>query len=953
MGRPTQVEAGERGFQQCVQTERSVAALFLIDTSRSLRDTDPQGERVPAIQASVAALDLLTRTETEVYIDFLEFGTRTRRSFANELPEWSNLEGRLTQVEDLVEDYRNRFRSEDTDYIAALEPWANRNNPDRPVEEIGALELLERAPRDACQLLVWFTDGRYDIDYQGRSKRLDWLDPPVTVTSDDQGKRLTREAEASMCAPGGVVDRLRIPTVGRRVPIYTAVVAFGPNESDFDLIRSVASGDCGSRPATGRFFNTADVTGLVSLLREAVLGAPTKDDRKVGTCLADEAIEEDIPACDFTFFAGESLTKLSVLAVTRSPGVEAALISPLGEEVKLPRDGLTTTVAGARIEVQGRGDVVRLVEIELDERDLSWKGTWRVRFSTTNPALAERTNEATIHVFGALEARLATSLALIRGVDNKVRVQLRSRQGQPRSSESWIRGSRIEVNLSDGTELNVSEVAEDGTFLVDVPLDINDDRSVVSFTSTVTPRFDIGDGRVISLREWRGELGTLELRDPPSYPLVDFSGTSLTALRKESPLSSGTILVDATATPEAGGCVTIIRATVTEAPGGLLERDLAPEFTWSVNGEPLGVGDDCAVRVENGSTAELVVSVTVNDEQLRVPEGWLRGEILLKSVSSLDAGEVGEFAHTLSARIVPTVITETDGAFALLLMILAVVTPLLLLYGFNVVSARFDVPEGFFVDLPARYVNGKVVPLNESGSEIQWSSVPDSAFRLVGVNTGSRRRLTLGSVDFRARPSLSPVGEPVAAALEPGTLAVGRRGSRRERASVGLDLEGAWVFRTDQRSVADAVALSKLDTDNQTRGGRLDGTMLAVLPAQAGRTREALNLAASEASLQVERALAQWAGRQAKSVAAKVSAPPKTVAVGADGGADEVLPFSDRLGDSPGSLWGEPSTGTSYTPAPGNPDGRGGRRFSRRRRSQRWDPGSVGGSSDPYDSGLP
>lgn len=940
-GRPSQAAAAEESFQQCVQTKRSVAALFLIDTSRSLNTTDTRGERVQAIQSSVAALDLLTRTDTTVYIDFLDFGTRTKRSFQNELAEWSDLEGLLPQVQQLVTDFRNRSRSEDTDYIAALEPWADRQNPARPADEIGAIELLERAPSDACQLLVWFTDGKYDIDFQGRNKSLDWLSPPVLVTSKDQGRQLTRDAEQKMCAAGDVVDRLRTPTTGRTVPIYTAVVAFGSNEKDFDLIRSVADGSCGTKPVSGRFFNTQDVTGLVSLLREAVLGTPAKSSREVRTCPADQSVAVENPVCDFSFFVGESLNALSVLAVTGNPSVDASLITPTGQEVKLPREGLTTTVEGAGIEVQGRGDVVRLVEIKLDDRDLSWKGTWRVRFTTSDPSLAERIrNEATIHVFGGIEARLATSTALIRGINNAVRVQIQSTQRSPRSSEGWTAGSSIEVRSGDGEVLKVGAVAQDGTFLVEVPLDREDTRTEVSFTATVVPTFDIGGGRIIALREWQGDLGSLELRDPPNYPLVDFSRTVLSPLGTQSPLSSGTVLVDGTATPDAGGCVSIVSARVTEAPGELLERNLAPEFTWSVNGEPVNVGDECAVRVETGTTAELMVSLAANETQLRVPEGWLKGEIVLRSISDQDAGEEGTFSHVLSVRIVPTVITETDGAFALLLMILAVAIPLLLLYGFNTVSARFDVPEGFFVDVPARYVRGRLVPLTDSGTETQWSNIPDSAFRLVGVNAGLQRQLSLGSVDFRARPSLSPVGEPVASASQPGTLAVGRRGVRRQFAQVGLDLNGAWVFRTDQRSVADAVATNQLDLTTERHGEQLDGSLLAVLPAQVARAREALVLAASEASLQVERTLTQWGGRSAKGVGPRRKAT--TVAVGVDGGFGESLPNDAVQGDLPGTA---PLRLTADEPSR--------RKFSRLLRRQQTETGSSRDAGSSLDEDLP
>ena len=164
--------------------------LFLVDTSQSLVQRDPEAARgVTALQSAVRSLATLqsataaTDDPVSVYVEFAEFGSITQRTFA-ERTQWQLLNTDDALIEQLAA-YAEKNTSEDTDYVAALEPWHNRADPARPPTEIGALQLLEEAPPGSCRLLVWFTDGQFDIDFQETPKTLHWANPPIEVASDD------------------------------------------------------------------------------------------------------------------------------------------------------------------------------------------------------------------------------------------------------------------------------------------------------------------------------------------------------------------------------------------------------------------------------------------------------------------------------------------------------------------------------------------------------------------------------------------------------------------------------------------------------------------------------------------------------------------------------------------------------------------------------------------------
>lgn len=146
-------------------------------------------------------------------------------------------------VQDEISRFADRTQEQYTNYASAIE---------------GAYQDFTRSgSEDACRMLVTFTDG---------------------ALTAQEGADV---AEAALCAPGGVTDRLRsagITHIGIGLSAPT-------NPSDFSLLRGTTAGGgtCGVEPANGAFFPADNVGGLFAAFREALaIGGETIGETRAG-----------------------------------------------------------------------------------------------------------------------------------------------------------------------------------------------------------------------------------------------------------------------------------------------------------------------------------------------------------------------------------------------------------------------------------------------------------------------------------------------------------------------------------------------------------------------------------------------------------------------------------------------------------------------------------------------
>lgn len=204
---------GANDIAACVQSGRSISALFLLDRSGSLgsggEGSDPEGVRYEGLRLALQNLARITRADGEpVTVEVAVSAFDHEYSNVGEVVDWTRIntgEGHEfgTPVEEIVNQTRERTQAEGgTDFTAALD---------------GAYEdLRDRGSRGVCRVVFWFTDG---FDEAGG---IDWACEPST----------------------GVVDRLRergITIVGLQL---------GPPQNDLEAIATGRSPfvSCGLDP---------------------------------------------------------------------------------------------------------------------------------------------------------------------------------------------------------------------------------------------------------------------------------------------------------------------------------------------------------------------------------------------------------------------------------------------------------------------------------------------------------------------------------------------------------------------------------------------------------------------------------------------------------------------------------------------------------------------------------
>lgn len=817
-------------LSSCVADTNSLSVLFLVDTSLSLQKTDSTNQRVAAIQSALSGLGALKSvSDVDIYAEFLEFGTNTRRAFPA-TDEWAELDADPAAQAALAQYFADRNDSEDTDYVSALEPRLDRDAG--PVEDVGSLEMLERAPEGSCRLLVWFTDGEFDIDYISGPKTVYWTDPPTEVINDQVGNSLAAPALGALCAPGGLADQLRIGdgiTTGSSAQV--AVVALDQAaQPNFDLVRSIAEGQsaagpCGSEPARGSFVSADSIATLAIELREAVLGKQhgSTDGRPscvnaTEACIFDPSAPE-ILTFDYPFELSEAITGFNLLTLSADPSVTSSLITPDGQEFQLSSTGLVTLDNGVVLDIQKLGidDGGYLIDATSPPEG-AWSGQWRVRYRTDDPAKADALNRASIYVFGGLEATMANeNVPLRKGRDGTVIVKLVSAAGQPATDSSFAAGSTIDL-LIDGESISSPPVNADGTFVVPVAVAEDYAGDSLTVTGTLRPVVQVSpDAPPVVLEEWTGQIGVVPVQPLPNYPLVEPPAPFLEAMDQDHRVLRSELLIDASG-DEAGGCVELTSITPPTIGETVIDVDMRV-FDGETEISP---GETCAVTLDSGD--QRVLTVELDGSSLEIADAArLAAGLNFLSSSGLDASQTEEFHVEVSASLEPILVTNVNQGFAGALMIGAVLIPILLLYGMNFLAARLEVGRHTFAEIPVRLDDGRLVRRTEEGTAGLFLLDDDLRIGALAPE-GRHREVNAGGVELRGRWSWNPFADVYGEASSAGMpFLVANKGSMKKgkRGRLDASLAKAWVFR--------ASSLPK-SAAGDSRYEPVDGTLTLIVP---------------------------------------------------------------------------------------------------------------------------
>ena len=255
-------------FVSCTQTEGSAAVLLLVDQSASLRGengSDPEKVRKPAGAAFVEQLANLAATDGNTV------AVQTA-GFSNDFVagQWYDLDTQKDQALAAQQAVSDRDDGAGTDYWNALE---------------GARGQLAGHP-GKCKMVVWFTDGDYDLDGASAEPAKSYSTSNVT----DDFQAVENDGLASICSKdSGPVDSIRYNNW------YLA--AFGlskDNAVDTTILQKTVMGtDCGDAPAANHavFIPVTDAERLPWAFASAFAGSTDEKPYDKGVATIDFGLD--------------------------------------------------------------------------------------------------------------------------------------------------------------------------------------------------------------------------------------------------------------------------------------------------------------------------------------------------------------------------------------------------------------------------------------------------------------------------------------------------------------------------------------------------------------------------------------------------------------------------------------------------------------------------------------
>ena len=364
-------------FSSCAQQRGAADVILLLDQSLSLQETDPEQVRREASRALARELAEFAQTSgVDVRLQVAGFDG------AYHANPWRELS---PDALDPVNSEIDRMTSNDsgalgpaTDYWMALD---------------GARQQFTEAAneRAACQLLLWFSDGEYDIDENGSFGNELPYAPGIPVNAANRD-RIVAQGQKSICSTtSGPMTPMRATGV------YVATVGLNVdsnNELDFMRKATLGTDGCALPPEPGHAaFLKADEAGALTLAIATMSGGEFSEsgyqDRKA----------------TLPFGLDETVSRASVLAY---PGpIEGqttfGLSGPDGQTVWFDAaGGASQTVSGAQVTFTQIGQTGQFA-IARPESLQGWKGTWNVHLQAAQDIAADVRAQMVVRVTGDLK----------------------------------------------------------------------------------------------------------------------------------------------------------------------------------------------------------------------------------------------------------------------------------------------------------------------------------------------------------------------------------------------------------------------------------------------------------------------------------------------------------------------------------------------------------------------
>lgn len=747
-------------FNSCLSRGTQGDLLVVLDTSGSLKDSDPDHDRVVAttyfLKRYLAQVD-----DAGVKLDVAIAGFAD--SFEVTRP-WTTLDASTSAgLVDAVDGYREQNKGFETDYWSAV---------------AGARKYLT-AKNDAasphCQAWLWFSDGGFNLNKRNtQAERRDHGDtkpygPDVQLTSEKAEKSLEDAARTDLCRRGGLADQLRAQGI-----LTLAIGLNSGGREDFALMQGIATGSAPQGGSCGT--STGEASGVFVL-------ADQVQDLLFDIDSFDPDPQKPLPLCQgrvcpegtHQFVLDATIAKVHILAGSDVSRFRVVLIGPAGERMTVepgsPVKEFDERGYGARFEWIDGG----ALEIDLTRvADRGWVGGWRLAFVDPE-SKGNGTSRSNIHLYGDIEpAWIDARTQLTTGSKSEVRLALvRSGTTKPLDLTDVTSSVAIDAVLEQAGKPPVQLKVDVPKESLEEPWEL-DLAGVSPGQATLSLRLRL---RTAPAKDGDETIPGTDLEpSAAAYPITVLAPAAYPSVPAELSFGATDQVGDHSGSlPVSGpGCAWL---------QGAAEPTTLPE---GVSRAEVSSSADAADRCASGS---LPLTLTLD----QIGNGLVSGDLTVMTLPETATADTPPVPVTVRYTL-ETTKPRNDGVFAWLLVLITlggVLVPIGLLYLLKWWTAR--IPGSSLL------VGSVIGSIDAQGALALSSSLNERTMSGRTLTGTDRRSVALPGATIRTRMGLGltepgyavVTGRPSASSARPATTRSGRA------ARLPLALQDSWVVTLD------------------------------------------------------------------------------------------------------------------------------------------------------------
>lgn len=769
-------------FGSCVAAAKSAQVLLLIDTSGSLKETDPQGARVTAATYLVDQLaDFATESGAAIDVAVAGFSESYRQEI-----DWTRLDkASVAGITAGLKKFADYDDGPDTDYWAALNGAQSALGKRRPAE----------AGAQSCQVLAWFTDGKIDFSQHPGTQKP--YAPGQDLGSPEGVAATVAAAKESICRPGGLADQLRSSGI---VTFGIGLAPDGQNSADFDVLKSIVTGEptvageCGAirTPTPGAFYLASNIDELLFAFDAFSTPGQPPQRTEAGVCPGTAVCEN----AKHRFTLDRSVRSVSVLASADSSGLMPVLVPPTGPPQDLkPGAAATLDIGGVTVNYRWLSDKSVTFHMTNPEAP-AWQGQWALVFEDPTSASAART-KTSIHISGDLFPAWPDQKTTTLHQDEVVPVTfgvVDSAQ-KPVDPVTLMGQAELTVALIDGKGAihPVAEALPKDRMTQPQQLDLHGVapgkatlRMTLAVTTAATTDQSGAPVAGTALSPQSVDL-PVSISPPIGYPTV---GSTV-----DFGLLDGGGTVQRNLPVTGPGCVWLSAdppATIAAAPDGVGEITV----TSTANGKA-----GC-VKAAAGGSAELPLTITVPREG----NGVVNGTMTVAAAPAEGDGTPVMVDVPFTLTVEKHLNTTKVLTVVILALLLGPGIPLLLLYLVKWWVSRIPGKALRTEQIPVQVRNGAVLRNGQP-----FAVADRDLTSLVQDLEGPTRRINIGEIDLAAKVGWSPFGAGFVVARAPGLVgAAGKAGTSHGKppsAKLPLAVQNTWFVLHDPAGREDAATV--------------------------------------------------------------------------------------------------------------------------------------------------